>query len=197
MRWSRWVPAVVMTCWPALLRAADPALAPSSAAVLSAAPEAAQPVVLPAPEPVSAPPDEGSRQLVNVMLLLGFPTGVRVQAAVDRQERRTIVVEGFVGQEPGWFESPLFLGVGGRVLYPLAKGTSCNRCQVSPGLNLVDMENDRHAHWYLVPNVEIGWLHDFESHFGWEIGLDLGAGPRLVRFDRVLPWVSAYTGLRF
>ena len=87
---------------------------------------------------------------------------------------------------------------------------------IKPGANLVVATGggflntpSHHAGvTFLVTDVDISWLHDFGSHFGFELGVKLGlAGsvvgnlgryPRGVMFGRDLyPILALYSGFRF
>lgn len=155
-------------------------------------------------------PGAGLQHVIDAKLLLGLPTGVRFQAALDRQDCRAWLVEAFAGYE---LFNPAF-GFGGRLLFIPATGSHGDALKIGPGLNFYYFVGDHSSgeHWFtsgqdgyfVVPNIEVAWLHDFHDHFGWELGLDLGVGLAVWQGNGVdksrvgvVPEVSVFTGLTF
>lgn len=184
--------------------AEPPALLPSDSPHATVEQLPVTPITLPEEKETAT----GQQHAIDAQFLLGFPTGLRLQAAVDRQERRTWVAEVFAGWE---LFNPL-LGVGGRVLFTPAAGRHSDFLVVGPGVDFFVDLRDRSGFWFsgtrtgyfLVPDVEVAWLHDFDAHFGWELGLDLGLGVAVWEGDRynsprvsVLPLLSVFTGFNF
>ena len=154
---------------------------------------------------------QGLQHFIDAKLLIGFPTGVRLQAALDRQPNRTWVAEVFAGAAVA---NPVY-GAGGRVFFTPARGRGGDVLHIGPGLNFYYCVGDHSGGegfflassrngYFLIPDVEIAWLHDFADHFGWEIGLDVGLGVGVwqaygMESGRTtpIPMLSAFTGLRF
>jgi len=118
------------------------------------------------------------------------------------------VVEGMVGLDV--LPTPFFLvafpvyGVGCRSLYTKRVGGR-DTFQLNPALELYAAGIDR-LRWFIGPDVELCWLHDFVDHFGLEIGLNFGLGLGIagkMEADRssegpaVLPVIGAFAGMRF
>jgi hypothetical protein len=158
----------------------------------------------------AAAPGMGLQHVVDAKFLFGFPTGLRLQMALDRQETRAWMAEVFAGFE---LFNPTY-GCGGRLLLTPATGKACDALVIGPGLNFFYFVGDHSSgeHWFtsshdgyfVVPDVEVAWVHDFANHFGFELGLDLGLGVAFWQGDQfqsarvsVLPLLSAYTGFNF
>jgi hypothetical protein len=155
-------------------------------------------------------PANGLQHLIDAKVLLGFPTGVRLQAALDRETARAWVAEAFAGYA-------LFnqvYGVGGRLLLAPASSRGGDVLLIGPGMNCYYSVGDHSGgeRWFssardgyfVIPDVEIAWLHDFANHFGWELGLDVGLGVGVwqafgLESGRVspVPILSAFGGFRF
>jgi hypothetical protein len=155
-------------------------------------------------------PASGLQHLIDAKLLLGFPTGVRLQAALDRETTRAWVAEAFAGYA-------LFnqvYGAGGRLLLAPASSRGGDVLLIGPGMNFYYYVGDHSGgeHWFtsdrngyfVIPDVEVTWLHDFANHCGWELGLDVGLGVGVwqasgLESGRVspVPILSAFTGFRF
>jgi hypothetical protein len=157
-------------------------------------------------------PAHGLQHFVDAKLLLGLPTGLLLQFAVDRQEQKTWLAEAFAGIEA--FNAAF--GLGGRVLYTPATGKSGDSLVLGPGLEFIYFQGDHSTDrfwftsdrdgYFFIPNVEVAWLHDFADHFGWELGLDLGVGVAFWSNDSmdsnrksvtVVPLLSVFTGFNF
>ena len=154
---------------------------------------------------------QGLQHFIDAKLLIGFPTGVRLQAALDREPTRTWAAEVFAGTA---LFNPV-VGAGGRVFFAPATGRGGDALIIGPGLNFYYCAGDhssgegfwlanRRDGYFLIPDVEISWLHDFASHFGWEIGLNLGLGVGAWQAygdqsGRIgpIPMLSAFSGFRF
>lgn len=213
--------SIVRRAWGSLwvvLLAGAPALAqpPGLPAPPEAPPAAAvaAPVVGPlglpgeAADPPAAAPGRGLQHFADAKVLLGAPTGVLVQVALDRQAGRTWLAEAFAGYE---LFNPAF-GLGGRVRFAPAAAASGDALVVGPGLDGLFFLGDhsRGEHWFtggrdgylLLPNVEVAWLHDWAGHFGWQLGLDVGVGAGFWAGGggssvTVVPLLSAFTGFSF
>jgi hypothetical protein len=149
-------------------------------------------------------PDSGlDAQPWSVNLLLGFPTGVRVQRALGDDVGRDWFVEGFGGLE---------------LIFPMAGGGIRRRftpfredrdsLTVSPGVDVYVLYNTLHdgIGWYsggytavglFTADVEILWHHDFNDRCGGQLGVNLGAGTGFRGQGVVLPVASVIFGLRF
>jgi hypothetical protein len=152
----------------------------------------------------------GLQHVVDARFLLGFPTGVLLQVALDRQPTRAWVAEAFAGFE---LFNPAF-GLGGRALFAPATGKRGDALVIGPGLDFLFFLGDHSSgeHWFtsgrdgyfVIPDVEVAWLHDFDAHFGWELGLDLGLGVAFWGNGNtdgsrvtVMPLLSVFTGFSF
>jgi hypothetical protein len=149
-------------------------------------------------------PDTGlGAQPWSVNLLLGFPTGVRVQRMLGDDLGRDWLVEGFAGVE---------------LIYPMAGGGIRRRLTpfrgdrdsltVSPGVDVYVIYNLLHdaGGWYsgghvatglITADLEIFWHHAFNDRCGAQLGLNLGAGSGFRGQGVVLPVASVIFGLRF
>jgi hypothetical protein len=139
----------------------------------------------------------------SVNLLLGFPTGVRVQRSLGDDIGRDWLVEGFGGLE---------------LIFPMAGGGIRRRftpfrgdrdsLTVSPGLDVYVLYNSLRdgVGWYsggpvttglITADREIFWHHAFNDRCGAQLGVNLGAGTGFRGQGVVLPVASVIFGLRF
>jgi len=130
--------------------------------------------------------------LWSVDLLIGLPTGVRVQRAI--QDDPSWVVEGVVGLEA------IFPVFGGGVRRRFTVVTAdCEEFLVSPGIDAflaLSPSDDlfgSSAVPLIVADVDLAWRHHFTLGNCGEIGLKVGLG---VGFG-VIPQVALYGGWRF
>jgi hypothetical protein len=151
----------------------------------------------------SLPGSDLDAQAWSVNLLLGFPTGVRVQRALGDDVGRDWFVEGFGGLE---------------LIFPMAGGgirrrfTPCrgdrDSLTVSPGVDVYVLYNTLHdgLGWFsggpvatgmFTADVEILWHHPFNDRCGAQLGVNLGAGTGFRGQGVVVPVVSVIFGLRF
>jgi hypothetical protein len=140
----------------------------------------------------------GQQHFVAGQVLAGLETGVRAQVAVWHEGNHSYLLEVCrVGLFGNRFAEG-YAGGGGRVDFTVLGSDVGSVIVAGPGINLWTMSPGKGL--ALVPSVDVALLHDFVSHFGWEIGANLGCayvwgapGER----DRLLPVVSFYVGLRF
>jgi hypothetical protein len=152
-------------------------------------------------------PALGQEHWVSIKPEIGWPTGFRLQATFLQRANFSLAVEGLVGIDV--LASPLFAialpvyGVGCRGIYTL-KATEHDAFQINPALELFAAGvND--LRFFVGPDIELCWLHEFGKHFGVEIGLDLGlgiaAGGQINTSSSggpsIFPILSLFSGLRF
>jgi hypothetical protein len=139
----------------------------------------------------------------SVNLLLGLPTGVRVQRSLGDNLGRDWLVEGFAGVE---------------LIFPMAGGgirrrftPFCgdhDRLMVSPGVDVYVLYNSLHdgVGWFsggpvttglITADLEIFWHHAFNDRCGTQLGVNLGAGTGFRGQGVVLPVASVVFGFRF
>ena len=141
----------------------------------------------------------GTSNRVSIDLHLGLFTGLRVAILPYSDENLTVAVEGFYGSLALLFGTAY--GGGVRVQYRVASVTS-NALLISPGVNVyfsppsggfIFGHTDNQV--YVLANADISWLHEFTSHFGFELGARLGGGFELS--SQPLPQFELFTGVRF
>jgi hypothetical protein len=161
---------------------------------------------------VTVPPatQESLRSGWGANLLLGLPTGVRLQKELDSGPDPAFVLEGFVG---------LFVvlpTVGGGIRYrcsPIQGRTDC--LFLSPGVDAYVLFYPSHREsdgWFSdnPPNefgpqvfglvsvdVDCAWQHRFGRHADGELGVKLGGGVSLSQPSGFLPLVGIYGGIRY
>jgi hypothetical protein len=149
----------------------------------------------------------GQQHYLNIKPQLGWPTGIRIQGTVLERPNGSLVVEGLLGVDvmPGPFfviGFPVY-GLGCRLMYT-KKVTGHDVFQLNPALELYAAGADS-LRYFLGPDIELCWLHDFADHFGMEIGLDLGITAGIGgRMDHLapgspgaLPILALFSGFRF
>jgi hypothetical protein len=129
-------------------------------------------------------------------LLLGLPSGFRLQKALSPDQAHTAVLEGFVGL---YYILP---SVGGGVRYrftPL-QGRA-DTFYLSPGVDGYAIFNPfpfgTRDVGVVSADVDIAWQHHFGRHNDGEFGVKLGAGLSLGRVSLVVPIVGLFGGFRY
>jgi hypothetical protein len=164
------------------------------------------PVAAPLPAPPRVDPlfAAGPNQRIELDVLIGLPTAVRLQGAVFGPPNCSFMLEGVAGLE---FILPL-VGAGARLRFAPCRG-ECNALVIKPGINGYYLVNIYRDWWggspstfLLGADVEIVWFHNF-GRCGSELGLDLGVlgGKRYDGDGHLnnwgLPIVSFIIGFRF
>ena len=142
-------------------------------------------------------------QAWSVDLLLGFPTGVRVQRSLGDDVGRDWFVEGFGGVE---------------IIFPMTGGGIRRRftpfcgdrdsLTISPDVDVYLLYNSLRTSvgWFgggpvttgvFAADVEVLWHHAFNDRCGAQFGVNLGAATGFRGQGVVLPVVSFLFGLRF
>jgi hypothetical protein len=166
------------------------------------------PVLAPTPPPWHA---DGPDHFFGVQFLLGTETGVRLQFTFEQTCNRSWAAEIFLGGAATNFGDSGVIGGGVRVNYILNSGAWHDYLILSPGLDLMLLDEGPHIDQpyqsvlFLEPSVDLLWLHDFSPRFGWELGLHAGLGIGLTGRDendrpaggKITPVLSVFTGLRF
>jgi hypothetical protein len=138
----------------------------------------------------------------DVKVLLGLPTGVRLQVPFDSGPDHAFVIEGAFGAFPGEFRSATFFGLGPRANLTIPRFFGRDALILNPGISL-NYFTGRESTLALQADVEIGWLHSLNNRVAWEIGVDVGLGIGVASFDdvdragHVYPVINFFTGLRF
>ena len=137
------------------------------------------------------------RSEIGAQLLLGFPTGLRLQVPLLRSDGWALVAEGEAGVEVTW----PYVAVGSRALFPVSGDSHTNAVLVGPGIDLV-YAWERNGHdtvTAISPTVTISRLHDINPNLGLEWGADLGVF--VINDDGsdwfVIPRASVFAGFRF
>ena len=151
----------------------------------------------PPPLAVPAPPAAEWEDAAGVEVLLGLPTGVRLQALVAHHDNHALLLECFAGLDV--LIVPTF-GAGARWSWAPLCG-SHDALALRPGLDVYYLINpdpglfsSDTAFWLVGADVELVWLHERKGRCG-ELGLDLGA--MAGRDGVALPLVSVFTRFRF
>lgn len=168
--------------------------------------EAVNPPPAPPPPPATAAPPvflaEAQPGPWSVQLILGLPTGIRVQREIDGTDGRWIG-EGFVGLEG---ILPMFGGGARRRLS--GWGGDCDALELNFGagayllLNPYSLSGNSFlaggssSALAVLGDVELVWRHAFSGAAS-EFGLRLGAGPAFGRGWGVVPIAGIFFGLRF
>ena len=146
--------------------------------------------------------DGGQGHIFDIKVMLGLPTAVRVQIPFDHGTDFSYAIEGTIGEFPGYFGSETFYSLGARASYTLGNNFFGGHFLVNPGIDLQYFGGNESA-LAGTASVEMLWLSEFNSHLGWEVGIDVGIGVGIADFDhhdragQVFPVISAFTGLRF
>jgi hypothetical protein len=146
--------------------------------------------------------DGGEQHLFDIKVMLGLPTAVRLEIPFQCGSDFSYSVEGTIGFFPGYFSDETFYSLGARASYTLNNNFLGGHLQIGPGVDLLYFGGNENA-LALTGSVEFVWLSEFNSRFGWELGLDAGIGVGLADFDHhdrageVFPVISVFTGLRF
>ena len=146
----------------------------------------------------SLPGSDLDAQAWSVNLLLGLPTGVRVQRALGDDVGRDWLVEGFAGLE---------------LIFPMAGsgirrrftpfGGDRDSLTVSPGVDAYVVYAEG---WFdsrtrtvglFTADVEVFWQHAFNDRWRAQLGINLGAGASTHGQGSVVPVASFIYGLRF
>ncbi len=159
---------------------------------------------LPAPPPVDPLFAAGPNQRIELDVLIGLPTAVRLQGVIFGPPNCEFMLEGVAGLE---YILPL-MGAGARLRFAPCRG-ECNALVIKPGIDgyyLVNIFQDilggNAGAFLLGADVEIVWFHNFGS-CGGELGVDLGVlGGKSHHDDghisiHCLPIVSFIIGFRF
>jgi hypothetical protein len=138
-------------------------------------------------------------------LFIGFPIGLRLQGCVYQAPSRSYLVEGFAGGF--WFGlgGVGLVGLGGRVNFTVFSDGCNDAFLIGPGLGVMafeggDVWSGDSSGVALPITVDFTRAHDFATHFGWELGLQVGAAPTLRNGDgggTVIPIVSSFSGFKF
>ncbi len=155
-----------------------------------------------AAELFATPPEaEESGPRWGADVLVGVPTGVRVQRFLAPDESQGLVLEGVAGLYalfPG-------AGVGVRWRWTPIWGDS-DGLIISPGLDacaLVDVTRgwitggERSTFGLLCADVDVVWRHRWGRWGCGELGFELGASPTTVARPPIFPVASLFTGIRF
>ena len=177
-----------------------------------------------------APPrlqELGQQHWVSLNLSVLQPLTARIGVKVLPRPNNSVWLETYIGSELVDF----MYGFGVRVQHTSYTNGRGDALMVSPGFGLHILPSwyaSGHAShygyaevydpyrpsfynslYYLALDVDVSWLHDFGSHFGYEIGMKFGiAGrvggtvgshyPRALMFSKdVFPLLNFYSGLRF
>jgi hypothetical protein len=161
----------------------------------------------------------GQQHGIAVNLSIFQPTVLRLEVPVYHQEKCTWLAELYGGSE-------FFDGMaGGGIRVQFTAGANAERGDaflIGPGLGLhvlpghgsvfgglVDGGFERTTvRTYLAGDVDFSWLHEFSSHFAYEIGIKLGLAGRLEGnspdYQRFLmfskdffPIINVFSGFRF
>jgi hypothetical protein len=161
-------------------------------------PPALQPAVIVAPPPAVEPLSAvGPQQWMDIEVLLGLPTALRVQRAVFRHDDHALLLEGLVGFD---IIIPL-AGVGARYRFAPYNGER-NAFVLKPGLDAYFLVNPFAGLFGSAAGAVVGgadveclWYHTCgDSHrFGWELGIDLG----VLFGSGAFPIVSGIGGIHF
>jgi len=159
---------------------------------------------LPAPPPVDPLFAAGPDQYMELDVLIGLPTAVRLQGAIFGPPNCSFMLEGVAGLE--WI-LPL-VGGGARLRFAPCRG-ECNALVIKPGIDGYYLFNIFQPLLGGLPgaillgaDVEIVWFHNFGS-CGGELGVDLGVLGGKGHHDDghtsidCLPIVSFIVGFRF
>jgi hypothetical protein len=157
----------------------------------------------PAQPPLAADPLRAvGPQLIDVELLLGLPTEVRLQGAVWRGSNLAFMLEGIVGAEVVPFVFGAigvgFGGVGGRLRLAPCNGER-NAFVIKPGLDVYDWFDGAGGRAVGGADVELLGYHTLGNRFGIQEGLDLGVffGANGAGSWWAWPMVSFIVGLHF
>jgi hypothetical protein len=144
----------------------------------------------------------GQEHILDLKVMLGLPTAVRVQVPFDRGPDFSYSIEGTVGIFPDYFTSSPFYALGGRASYTLSNNFIGGHLLLNPGVDLAYFTGSEST-LAATGSVEFLWLSEFNSHLGLELGVDAGVGIGIVSFDNVdrsgfvFPVISAFGGIRF
>src|SRR5690349_16232379 len=122
----------------------------------------------------SGPPCQD--HFVDIQLMLGLENVVRLQAEVFHGERWTLMAEAQVGLEFIFVPS---VGAGVRAAYRLFDDGESNAFFIAPGTD-VQFAPAMHGFFghpaWTVPqaSVDFTWAHDCATHFGTELGVQVG-----------------------
>lgn len=193
--------------WVCLTASAAPAQTPSltqpDSSALSARPALPPSAALLAnPQPATADdPVSGW----GTDLILGLPTGLRLQKALNPERQETFVLEGVVG-----LYAVIFPTAGGGVRYRFAPIQGRRDALVlSPGVDGYVLVNPfSFGHGWLSggptaigmvgADVDCAWRHNLGDHCCGELGLKLGGGVAFgPRSSVVLPLVGVFAGFRY
>jgi hypothetical protein len=198
-----WVALTVCVCW--LLRgavwaqeAALPLPADTTAGKIEARPTE---VVVVSPHADGPAPEEA---IFSANLLLGYETGVRVEAAFSRQENLSFVAEAFYGAILSRMGSSEGAGGGVRAFFRRSSRYSTNSLLLGPGLDVLAQFHNNGL-IMVAPTLDLSWLHGFDGGAGWETGMNVGIGVGVAsdmnngdkHVGEVTPLISFYTGLRY
>ena len=160
---------------------------------------------MPVFEPPYPPQTLRSRCLWSADLLVGVPTGVRLQRVLSEDNDRAWLAEGFLGLEL------IFPMVGGGVRRRLVSWSGeCDCLCFSPGLDAYYIHNStRHggglfgggpeAFGMVTVDTDMHWRHAWTERLEGDLGLKVGLGVVFGGEDRwgVLPILSVYLGCHF
>lgn len=181
---------------------------PLSMAPVNTHPKPAEVVMVsPHVDAEGAAPEEA---IVSANLMLGYQTGIRVEAAFLRQENRSFVAEAYYGLVASRMVSGEGAGGGVRAIFRKTSHYSTNSLLFGPGLDvLAQFKNDGVV--MVASTVDLAWLHGFDGGAGWETGINAGIGVGVAGSTKhpfgfgdnhdytgdVTPLISFYTGLRY
>jgi hypothetical protein len=136
-------------------------------------------------------------------LLLGLPTGLRLQRTLGDDGRQAWVAEAFAGLE---IIFPT-VGAGVRRRFTPIRDTG-DTLRISPGIDVYGVfwpaNGDAYLGWragsavLITADVDFAWEHCWGERWGSELGLKLGVGAALHESDTLpVPVLSFYCGLKF
>lgn len=145
------------------------------------------------------------RCLWSADVLVGLPTGVRLQRVLSEEADRAWLVEGFFGLEV------IFPMVGGGIRRRLVSWSGeCDSLCFSPGVDAYYLHNSfRHGgglfgggpdgFGFVTVDTDMHWKHAWTQRFEGDVGLKVGLGLVLGNEDRwaIFPVLSVYLGCHF
>jgi len=147
----------------------------------------------------------GDDNWVAVNLVVGNPTGVRVEAFPFSSKYLKVGVEAL-----GGVQQLSEAGGGGVRLQIRVLASRKNALYISPGVDVyfspptAQLFGHYGTVYYASADVDVSWLHEFAHHFGFEVGIKAGGevGWGLPAYESlsgtaILPEVSLFTGVRF
>jgi hypothetical protein len=159
----------------------------------------------------------GSENVAALNIMIGLVPAVRAEFLTRLDGGSFVGLEAFFGGGGTQVGLATMVGGGLRLKIPVLSDHQNDVLFVSPGLDVFVVMKGQYTEdnaWYggpysnvyfLAANVDISWLHEISKHFGFELGLQVGAGIAFAGqdgFNRVAageiqPQVSLFTGFRF